>query len=91
MYVPRTPSTHLRMLLTLSKILDQHTPLVTLLETHASLLVDTISQQDAAQSTARTWIVLTTRLKQTEELILFLKETACALVPPSDLLSLGVC
>ncbi|KAK5046050.1 hypothetical protein LTR84_008507 [Exophiala bonariae] len=58
-------------------ILDQHVSIVTLLEAHASLLVDSMSQHVTGESSAQK--LLETRLEKTEGLILFFRESASAL------------
>lgn len=61
-----------------SKILDQHISIVTLLESHAALLVDSMPQHSTGEGSAQR--LLETRLQKTEALISFFKESAAALV-----------
>lgn len=73
-----SPPRQLCPLLTVLKILGQHISIVTLLETHASLLLDSMSQSFADENSTRQ--LLQTRLGKTEDLISFFKESAAELV-----------
>jgi len=64
--------------LTVLKVIEQHISVITVLETHASLILDSLNQPIPIETSTQQ--LLKSRLQKTEDLINFLKESAAALV-----------